>query len=55
MQLRATADLSGEMSVQSAAGAERAPTPTWPGGPKIGRRRLARHVPLVTPIGRRTV
>lgn len=35
----------GGMSVWSATGVECAPTPTWPGGPKIGRRRPARHGP----------
>ena len=36
---RATAELYEGMSVRSATGAECAPTPTWPEGPKIGRRR----------------
>jgi len=35
----------GEAPVRSAAGVECAPTPTWPGGPKVGRRRPAHHGP----------
>jgi hypothetical protein len=42
---RTSADPHGGMSARSAAGAECAPTPTWPGGPKIGRRRPARNGP----------
>ena len=41
--LRASADPYGEMAARSVVGAECAPTPTWPEGPKIGRRRPARH------------